>query len=52
MVTLGHAAAEPSLQRAVNAFLGDQVSGEEWLQWGFSPRWRPWPYGTSTAGSR
>ena len=34
MVTYGHAAAEPSLRRAVNAFLGDQVSGEEWLQWG------------------
>jgi DNA-binding CsgD family transcriptional regulator len=34
MVTHGHAAAEPTLRRAVNAFLGDQVSGEEWLQWG------------------
>ena len=34
MVTDGHAAAEPTLRRAVNAFLGDQVSGEEWLQWG------------------
>ena len=34
MVTQGHAAAEPTLRRAVNAFLGDQVSGEEWLQWG------------------
>ena len=34
MVTHGHAAAEPTLRRAVNAFLDDQVSGEEWLQWG------------------
>jgi DNA-binding CsgD family transcriptional regulator len=34
MVTRGHAAAEPTVRRAVNAFLGDQVSGEEWLQWG------------------
>ena len=34
MVTHGHAAAELTLRRAVNAFLGDQVSGEEWLQWG------------------
>jgi DNA-binding CsgD family transcriptional regulator len=34
MVTQGHAAAEPTLRRAVDAFLGDQVSGEEWLQWG------------------
>jgi hypothetical protein len=34
MVTQGHAAAEPTLRRAVNAFLADQVSGEEWLQWG------------------
>jgi DNA-binding CsgD family transcriptional regulator len=34
MVTQGHAAAEPTLRGAVNAFLGDQVSGEEWLQWG------------------
>jgi DNA-binding CsgD family transcriptional regulator len=34
MVTHGHAAAEPTLRRAVNSFLGDQVSGEEWLQWG------------------
>jgi DNA-binding CsgD family transcriptional regulator len=34
MVTQGHAAAEPALRRAVDAFLGDQVSGEEWLQWG------------------
>ncbi|HET6193479.1 MAG TPA: AAA family ATPase [Trebonia sp.] len=34
MVTQGHTAAEPTMRRAVNAFLGDQVSGEEWLQWG------------------
>ena len=34
MVTQGHAAAEPTLRPAVDAFLGDQVSGEEWLQWG------------------
>jgi DNA-binding CsgD family transcriptional regulator len=34
MVTHGHAAAEPTLRRAVSAFLDDQVSGEEWLQWG------------------
>ena len=34
MVTQGHAAAEPTLRRAVDAFLGDQVSREEWLQWG------------------
>jgi len=34
MITRGHAAAESTVRRAVNAFLGDQVSGEEWLQWG------------------
>jgi DNA-binding CsgD family transcriptional regulator len=34
MVTRGHAAAEPTLRRAVDAFLDDRVSGEEWLQWG------------------
>ncbi len=34
MVTQGHTAAEPVLRRAVDAFLGDQVSGQEWLQWG------------------
>ena len=34
MVTQGHAAAEPALRRAVDAFLGDQVSWDEWLQWG------------------
>jgi DNA-binding CsgD family transcriptional regulator len=34
VVIQGHAAAEPTLRRAVNSFLGDQVSGAEWLQWG------------------
>jgi DNA-binding CsgD family transcriptional regulator len=34
MIVQGRAAAEPILRRAVAAFLGDQVSGEEWLQWG------------------
>jgi len=34
MVTRGHAAAEPTLRRAVDAFLDGQVSGAEWLQWG------------------
>jgi hypothetical protein len=34
MVTHGRGAAEPPLRRAVDAFLGDHVSGEEWLQWG------------------
>jgi DNA-binding CsgD family transcriptional regulator len=34
MIVQGRAAAEPTLRRAVNVFLGDQVSGEEWLQWG------------------
>ena len=34
MIVQGRAAAEPALRRAVNAFLDDQVSGEEWLQWG------------------
>jgi DNA-binding CsgD family transcriptional regulator len=34
MVIQGHKAAEPTLRQAVSAFLGDQVSGEEWLQWG------------------
>src|SRR5256885_10427812 len=34
MVIDGHATAEPTLRRALDAFLGDQVSGEEWLQWG------------------
>ena len=34
MIVQGRAAAEPTLRRAVNVFLGDQVSGEDWLQWG------------------
>ena len=34
MITQGRVAALPALRRAVSAFLGDQVSGEEWLQWG------------------
>ena len=34
MIVQGRAAAEPTIRRAVSAFLGDQVSGEEWLQWG------------------
>jgi DNA-binding CsgD family transcriptional regulator len=34
MVTHGRARAEPTLRRALNAFLGDQVSAEEWLRWG------------------
>src|ERR1700722_19203604 len=34
MITKGRTAALPTIRRAVSAFLGDQVSGEEWLQWG------------------
>jgi DNA-binding CsgD family transcriptional regulator len=34
MVVQGRVAAEPILRRAVTAFLGDHVSGEDWLQWG------------------
>ena len=34
MIVRGRAAAEPTIRRAVSAFLDDQVSGEEWLQWG------------------
>jgi DNA-binding CsgD family transcriptional regulator len=34
MVTRGRTAAEPALRRAVDAFLGSQMSGVEWLQWG------------------
>src|SRR6266516_2593386 len=33
-IVQGRAAAEPTIRRAVSAFLDDQVSGEEWLQWG------------------
>ena len=34
MIVQGRGAAEPTIRRAVAAFLGDQVSGEERLQWG------------------
>jgi hypothetical protein len=34
MIVQGRVAAEPILRRAVTAFLGDQVSGEDWLRWG------------------
>ena len=34
MITQGRVAALPTVRRAVSAFLGDQVSSEEWLQWG------------------
>ena len=34
MIVQGRAAAASAIRRAVNTFLDDQVSGEEWLQWG------------------
>ena len=34
VVTEGRAAAAPSLRRAMDAFLGDQLSAGDWLQWG------------------
>ena len=34
MIVRGRAAAASAIRRAVNKFLDDQVSGEEWLQWG------------------
>jgi tetratricopeptide (TPR) repeat protein len=34
MIVQGRTAAEPAVRRAVAPFLGDQVSSEEWLQWG------------------
>ena len=34
MIIDGRAAAEPILRRAVDAFLGDQVSADDWLQGG------------------
>jgi DNA-binding CsgD family transcriptional regulator len=34
MIADGRSAAQPSLRRAVDAFLGDQVSPEDWLKWG------------------
>ena len=51
MIIDGRAAAEPTLRRAVDAFLGDQVSADDWLQWGLlALRQRPSRSGTSTAG--
>ena len=50
MVTQGHTAAEPTLRRAVNSFLDDQVSGEEWLQWGILAQMASMACGTSAAG--
>ena len=34
MIIDGQAAAEPALRRAVHAFLRDQISAEDWAQWG------------------
>jgi DNA-binding CsgD family transcriptional regulator len=34
IVIEGHAAAEPTLRKALDAFLDDQVAVEEWFQWG------------------
>jgi DNA-binding CsgD family transcriptional regulator len=34
MTVQGRAAAEPTVRRALAAFLDEQVSGQEWLQWG------------------
>jgi DNA-binding CsgD family transcriptional regulator len=34
MIIQGRAAAAPAIRGAVAAFLGDRVSGGEWLQWG------------------
>jgi len=34
MIAQGRAGAEPTIRRAVAPFLGDQVSDQEWLQWG------------------
>jgi len=34
MIVQGRAAGESAIRRAVSAFLSDQVSDEEWLQWG------------------
>jgi DNA-binding CsgD family transcriptional regulator len=34
MIVQGRAAAEPAMRRALSAFLGDQMSGEDRLQWG------------------
>jgi DNA-binding CsgD family transcriptional regulator len=41
------AAAEPAIRRALKAFLGDQVSGAERLQWGIlaqTATWAVWDY--------
>lgn len=41
------AAAEPAIRRALKAFLGDQVSGAERLQWGTlvqTATWAVWDY--------
>lgn len=34
LITDGRSAAEPMLRRAVDAFLADHVSSDEWLHWG------------------
>ncbi|HUK72626.1 MAG TPA: LuxR C-terminal-related transcriptional regulator [Streptosporangiaceae bacterium] len=34
LIIQGRAAAEPAMRRAVTAFLGDQMSGEDRLKWG------------------
>jgi DNA-binding CsgD family transcriptional regulator len=34
LVIDGHVAAAPTLRRAVDAFLGDQLSHDQWLHWG------------------
>jgi DNA-binding CsgD family transcriptional regulator len=34
LVTDGRAAAAPNLRRAVDAFLGDRVSPDDWVRWG------------------
>ena len=34
MIIDGRAAAEPTLRRAVHAFLRDQISTDDWAQWG------------------
>jgi DNA-binding CsgD family transcriptional regulator len=34
LIVQGRAAAEPAMRRAVTAFLGDQMSGEDRLKWG------------------
>jgi hypothetical protein len=36
LVTEGREAAAPSLRRAIDLYLNDQVSPEDWLQWGRS----------------